>query len=255
MDLLILLILFIYGVIFGSFYNVVIYRMPIDLPISKGRSFCTSCNTQLKAVDLVPVFSYLFLKGKCRYCGEHISIRYPLVELFTGLYFMLAYIFFGFSLQMLFMILFWSYLFIVSMIDIDHMLILDNISIFFGIIFIILYAFMLKDSILYNFLSGIFAFIIYFAIYKIAFIYYKREAFGLGDVFFIGVVSFCLGLNVLYLTIFFPFIVAVVFVIINAIFKRNTDLQTAVPLAPFISISAFILSIYGQQMMDFIFVV
>lgn len=246
-------LLFIYGILFGSFYNVVIYRLPLDLSVAKGRSFCPNCNHKLSAKDLVPIFSYIFLKGKCRYCGNKISIRYPLVELFTGVYFAFAYIFFGFNVTMFYMIFFWSYLFIVSMIDIDHMVILDSISIFFGVFFIGFSTYLLRTDVIYSFLAAIIAFIIYFAIYKLAFIIYKKEAFGLGDVFLIGVIAFVLGFKMLYLTLFFPFIVAMVYVLYLVIIKRERDLKMAIPLGPFICISAFIISLYGPQMIKAIF--
>ncbi len=253
MNTFILIIFFIYGLLFGSFYNVVIYRLPIDLSVAKGRSFCPNCNHSLRAIDLVPVFSYIFLGGKCRYCNDKISMRYPLVELINGLLFALAYLLFGTTLQTLFIISFWSYLFIVSMIDIDHKLILDNISIFFFVIFIILKIIMFKSAILTSFLSAIIAFSIYLLIFIVAKKYYGREAFGLGDVFFIGVVSFALGFKLTYLTVFFPFIVAVACLPIIFIFTKKNSLDMEVPFAPFISLSAFILSIYGTQMMALIF--
>ncbi len=253
MNVLMLTIVFIYGLAFGSFYNVVIYRLPIDLSISKGRSFCPNCNHSLRAIDLIPVFSYISLKGKCRYCSNKISLRYPLVELINGLLFALAYLLFGTSLQTLFIITFWSYLFIVTMIDIDHKLILDSISLFFFIIFIVLKAIMVKGDILNNFLAGIIAFVVYLLIYLIAKKYYGREAFGLGDVFFIGVVGFCLGLRIAYFTMFFPFIVALVCISIMFLFGKRQSLDMEIPFAPFISLSAFILSIYGNQMFSLVF--
>ncbi len=253
MDTFILIFIFLYGLIFGSFYNVVIYRLPIDLSIAKGRSFCPNCNHSLRAIDLIPVFSYIFLKGKCRYCDIKISMRYPLIELICGLLFALSYILFGLSLHMLFMIAFWSYLLIVSMIDFDHKLILDNISAFFLVIFIVLKALIVKTAILSSFISALIAFVVYLLIYLVAKKYYGREAFGLGDVFFITVVSFALGFHLAYLTIFFPFIVAVVCIFILFLFGKKHSLDMEVPFAPFISISAFILSIYGEQMMAIIF--
>ena len=83
--------IFILGLLIGSFLNVVIYRMPRELTISKGRSMCTSCGNQLKWFELFPLFSYLFLRGKCRHCKEKISVQYPLVEATTGVVFTLIY--------------------------------------------------------------------------------------------------------------------------------------------------------------------
>ncbi|MEA2092623.1 MAG: prepilin peptidase, partial [Patescibacteria group bacterium] len=78
--------IFLLGVFIGSFLNCLIYRLEIgDKP--EGRSYCPKCKKTLKVKDLVPVFSYILLKGRCRYCGERISIQYPLVELSTGVLF------------------------------------------------------------------------------------------------------------------------------------------------------------------------
>ena len=80
---MILVLIFIIGLIFGSFLNVVIYRLKNDLPIS-GRSFCPRCRAQLKWSDLIPVFSFLWLRGRCRYCHKKISWQYPIVEILSG---------------------------------------------------------------------------------------------------------------------------------------------------------------------------
>lgn len=85
--------IFFLGLIFGSFLNVVIYRMPRELKISKGRSECCNCGHTLRWYDLIPLFSYLFIGGRCRYCKAKISIQYPLVELTTGVIFTLVYSF------------------------------------------------------------------------------------------------------------------------------------------------------------------
>lgn len=82
-----------YGLIIGSFLNVCIYRIPLGLSVAAGRSFCPDCRHTLRAPDLVPVFSYLLQRGRCRYCGQPISPRYMLVESLTALLFALAYCF------------------------------------------------------------------------------------------------------------------------------------------------------------------
>lgn len=82
---------FILGICWGSFLNVLTYRIPLGENIAKGRSHCTNCETTLKTLDLIPIFSFLFLKGKCRYCKTKISWRYPLYELLVGLLFLLIY--------------------------------------------------------------------------------------------------------------------------------------------------------------------
>lgn len=86
------LVIFVYGLIVGSFLNALLWRVKVGRKISQGRSVCPKCQHELAAVDLIPVLSWLWLRGKCRYCGEPISISYPIVELVTGLSFVLSYL-------------------------------------------------------------------------------------------------------------------------------------------------------------------
>jgi leader peptidase (prepilin peptidase)/N-methyltransferase len=86
------IIVFCFGLCVGSFLNVVIYRLPLHMSVSKGFSLCTSCGHRLNAADLVPVFSWLGLRGRCRYCGERISPRYMGVELLTAFLWLLAWL-------------------------------------------------------------------------------------------------------------------------------------------------------------------
>src|SRR5215472_8128727 len=83
---------FLFGVIFGSFLNVCIYRLPRELSVVSPRSFCPQCNTPIAAYDNIPLLSWLILRGKCRNCGTRISPRYAIVELLTGLFFVLSYL-------------------------------------------------------------------------------------------------------------------------------------------------------------------
>jgi leader peptidase (prepilin peptidase)/N-methyltransferase len=110
---------FVIGLLMGSFYNVCIYRIPKGESIAFPPSHCTNCNTRLKSLDLVPVFSYIFLGRKCRYCGEKISGRYALVELLTGLAFAGLYIKYGLSFEFLKLSVMVSFLIIIGLIDYD----------------------------------------------------------------------------------------------------------------------------------------
>ncbi len=89
--------IFIIGTLFGSFFSLANYRIPRKKDIVYTRSFCPKCNHNLSFLDLIPILSFVFQGGKCRYCKEKISIRYPLLELGTGILFLLMYIIFGFS--------------------------------------------------------------------------------------------------------------------------------------------------------------
>lgn len=137
MNTLITAFFFLYGLALGSFLNVVIYRLPLHLPIAKGRSMCTACKTSLKAWDLIPVLSFVFLKGRCRYCGESISFRYPLVELLTGLIFAMCHMFFGLTAKAVILCIFAFILIAAAFIDIDHRFIPDRFSIAIALLGII----------------------------------------------------------------------------------------------------------------------
>lgn len=121
---------FIFGVVIGSFLNVCIYRIPQGISVAKGRSFCPKCGTQLTARDLVPVLSWVFLRGRCRTCGEPISPRYPLVELLGGLLFLLAAWRYGVSLRALLTAGFFACLMVVAFIDQDTGYIPDGAHLF-----------------------------------------------------------------------------------------------------------------------------
>ncbi len=113
--------IFILGTVIGSFLNVVILRTPIKESISKGRSHCMSCRHTLAWYDLFPVFSYIFLGGKCRYCKEKISARYMIVELITGLCFLASLWTLGISVKLAFAVIALPVLIVASFIDIDTM--------------------------------------------------------------------------------------------------------------------------------------
>lgn len=86
-------IIFVFGTVIGSFLNVLIYRLPIGMDFKKGSSICPHCKHELKWYDLFPLFSYIFLGGKCRYCKAKISPQYPIVEALNGIMYVLAFIF------------------------------------------------------------------------------------------------------------------------------------------------------------------
>lgn len=120
---------FITGVCIGSFLNVLVYRIPAGISFAKGRSFCPSCNHQLKAADLVPILSYAVLKGRCRYCKSRISIRYPLIELLGGVIAILCTVALGFSWQAAAAFVVLCILLVIALIDIDTMEIPDGLNI------------------------------------------------------------------------------------------------------------------------------
>lgn len=120
---------FIVGCTIGSFLNVCIYRIPLKLSPSKGRSFCPSCGNTLSWKELFPVFSFIFLRGRCRHCKAPISIRYPIIEIAGGLCALAAFFTFGLSLKTIGCALFLWTLLTAAMIDADTGEIPDRIHI------------------------------------------------------------------------------------------------------------------------------
>jgi leader peptidase (prepilin peptidase)/N-methyltransferase len=143
-------ILFVIGLIVGSFVNVVIYRLPQSLMgksinlSNPGRSFCPKCKHTLSIIELIPLLSYLFQRGKCKHCKQSISVQYPVVELTCGLLVSVAYLKFGLNLELLFILFFIFNLVALFWIDIKHQLLPDAITlplIAIGLVFNYLFGF------------------------------------------------------------------------------------------------------------------
>ena len=115
--LLMYILIFISGIVIGSFVNVLIYRLPLHQNIAVEHSHCMNCNTRLRWYDLVPLFSWVFLRGKCRYCKSKISIQYPLVELINGFGYVLVFLICDWNLSSILYSLCFSMLVAISVFD------------------------------------------------------------------------------------------------------------------------------------------
>src|SRR6056297_487916 len=147
----------IFGLLIGSFLNVVIYRLPNNKSIVSPPSSCGSCGHRLGPIDLVPVLSYVFLRGRCRHCGAKFSPRYPLVEVLTGGLFSLLYWRFGFSFDFIRFAILTCILVSAAFIDIDHRIIPDKLNLFgivSGIVFVFLPDSLSVKNALLGFVAG-----------------------------------------------------------------------------------------------------
>jgi len=240
-----------YGIVFGSFYNVVIYRLPINLSIVKRRSFCPACRTKLAARDLIPVFSQLSLKNRCRYCHGKIAIRYPLIELFTGFLFLLSYCLYGLGWDMFKSVILWSMLLITAVIDYDHMVIMDGVlALFSG--FMIICRILAGLSVTDILLGGITGFGLYLVVYILAGFVYRKEAFGFGDVLLMGSVGLFFRWDKTIIAAILSFYIALAAVAIRKLLGEKIRKKDEIPFGPFICIAAFITSIYGEWVITFI---
>jgi len=236
---------YIFGSCIGSFLNVCILRIPRDISIAFPPSACTNCNEPIKWYDNIPVFSYIFLLGRCRNCKTKISIQHPLVELFTG--FMAFYTVWSFSLSLkaLFIFIFICILIVISIIDLHHQIIPDIISLP-GIPVFFIFALILNEIELFDLILGI---IVGGGIlYLIAFLYFfltKKEGMGGGDIKLLAMIGSFIGYKGVFFTIFVSSVLGTIIGILLILLKGR-DMKYAVPFGPFLSLGALIYIYFGN---------
>lgn len=229
---------FIIGCLLGSFYNVVGFRIPNGESIVFPNSHCTRCGHELKWYELIPIFSYLFLRGRCRNCKEKISIMYPLIELFTGVIFAISYYSFGFSYELLLSLIMASLLMVVIVSDINYMIIPDRFIVIVAILIIIVKFF--QEGIIGGFVSigyGVISFGILYLIMIIGNKLLKKECLGGADIklfFVVGLVFHPLvAMLVLVAACFIAFPISLI------LYFKNKE--KVIPFGPFIMVSMLLI--------------
>jgi len=282
-NIFIYIFVFIIGIIFGSLINVLVYRLPIEEDVVVKPSHCVSCEKRIKPYDLIPVLSYIILGGKCRYCGEKISIRYPLIELLTGIIFVGIFYRFGWTIDLnvfklvmsdtvfnFFAVCTLSVIFLaVFFIDIKHYIIPNELIIaglVTGTIFAVLksikfgfFGFQILKPVIFNWsflidagLGLLTGFITFLVIVLLGEWIMKAEAMGMGDVKLMAVVGLFLGLKLTILSMFFAFItgsIISIFLLATKI-KGRKDM---IPFGPFIVLGSTIAMIWGNQILNWYF--
>lgn len=253
MDVYFTIVSFIMGTIFGSFYNVCIYRIPEKQSVANPPSHCYNCQTRLKPLDLIPILSWISLKGKCRYCGIKVSSRYAKVELLTGILFALTYIVFGFNFKTIYYMILISLLIIITFIDIDHYIIPDEIIILGSVLAIIVNLTGYEVSFIDGIKGAIFAGGGVLLVTLLIEFIVKKEVMGGGDIKLYAMLGLFLGTKLALLTILLSIYVGgvygVIFIINNKIKKK--EFSSMIPFGPFISIAAIIAMFYGNNIIDF----
>lgn len=232
------LIFFILGTIFGSFYNVVGYRLPRGKSLISPRSHCPNCNHFLTPIELIPILSFLFQKGKCKKCKQKISWFYTIFEFLTGLLFALAYLVFGLSIELIIALLFISMSIIIIISDYQTFIIPDEVLIFFTIT--ISFCIYINTSLKYLgtfILNGLIAFTIMFLIKKLGDFIFKKESMGGGDIKLMFIFGLTLGYTNAILSIFIGSIIGLPISLI-ILKKKNTNI---IPFGPFLCSGALIL--------------
>lgn len=253
------IILFIFGLAVGSFFNVCIYRIPRGKSLIHPPSHCPNCKKPIKPYDNIPVLSYILLAGKCRDCRKSISIRYPAVELLTAILFAAAYYKFGFSVSLMRALIFLGFLIIVTFIDIDYQIAPFRVTIP-GLLLGLTTSFLLPEKTVNAFIGMLFgALFILFAwafwrfflanLFRAALGISQKEGVGWGDLPLTAMIGAFLGWENLIVAIFAAMICGVIIGIIMRVFKRNKPGQP-IPFGPFLAIGGLIGLFFGQPLIN-----
>jgi leader peptidase (prepilin peptidase)/N-methyltransferase len=244
--------LIIFGLIVGSFLNVVIYRLPLGKSIIKPRSHCPSCNTPIKFYHNIPVASYILLRGKCRHCNAGIPLIYPLVESFTAFSFWLSYVYFGQQpLYAAASILFICLLFSLALIDLKHMILPLEITIGGAVVFLIYSFFNPVISPLDAFGSAVGGALVFAAIYYLYLKVRNIEGLGQGDIWMMLLLGSFLGIDKLVIAVLLASFSGLIVGMFFIIFKKK-DLKLALPFGTFLSLGSYISLFWGNEILKLI---
>jgi leader peptidase (prepilin peptidase) / N-methyltransferase len=247
-----------FGIIIGSFLNVCIYRLPKGESIITPPSHCGNCGRRLGVLDLIPILSYVFLRGRCRTCKAGISIRYPAVELLTGLVFLSLYLKYNLTVNFVSSAFIMAILIAVFFIDIDHRIIPDELVIagLVGGVLLVLYnifkpVWIYSDRAWWNPLLGILVgsgFLLLVAFAGLL-IYKTDEAMGMGDVKILAPIGIFLGWRMTLISLFITIIMSGIIGIILIVFKIK-DRKSTIPFGPYIVVGTFITLMWGWDLLN-----
>ncbi|MEN2468016.1 prepilin peptidase [Ornithinibacillus sp. FSL M8-0202] len=245
MELFAIISFFLLGLVLGSFYNVVGIRLPQKVSFTNDRSRCPSCHHTLSWYDLIPVVSFFIQRGKCRYCGERISILYPIIELLTGILFAFSYMMIGIELELIKVLLLVSLSIIVLVTDLKYMLIPNKLLLFFLPFFIIL---LIIDPI-QPWWSPIIGAIIGISLIALIIII-SRGGMGAGDMKLFGLLGLVLGLEKVLMTFFLSCLLGAFIGVILMLFGIIKKKQP-VPFGPYIVFAAIISYFFTDRILSF----
>lgn len=238
MDIYYTITLFILGIFLGSFFNVVGSRLPVGESIIYPASHCTNCGHFLKPYELIPIFSFLFQKGKCTKCKTKLSWKYPIYELVTGFLFALCYIIFGLKSPIIIALTFVSALIIIMIGDIEYYIIPDEIILFFGgaLLLEILFIHGIKYALLHA-LSGILSFLLMYGVKRFGDFIFKKESMGGGDIKLMFLIGLVIGFPMSIITIFLSSFIGLP-ISLFILFYKKTNI---IPFGPFLGIAAILI--------------
>lgn len=240
---------FLIGLCIGSFLNVCIIRLPAGRSIVRPASACPQCGQTIRWFDNIPLLSYIILRGRCRGCQTPISLRYPIVELLTGLFAMALWLRMGLDVQTLVYFLFVAALLVITFIDLDHRIIPDVISlpgipIGFAASFIIPHL-TWTESLIGILIGG-------GSLWAVAWVYQLltgKDGMGGGDIKLLAMIGAFLGWKGVLFTIMASSLTGTI-VGIAVMLRKGKGMKMAIPFGPFLAIGAILYLFFGPQLID-----
>ena len=236
------IIIFLYGIIIGSFLNVCIYRIPKKENIVTTRSHCMSCGYQLRWYDLIPLFSWLALGGRCRKCKAKISVQYPAIEALNGVLYLIVFLCYGVSIETLLYCLMASALLALSVIDFRTFEIPLGFNVFIAVLGLVR---VLTD--LTNWREYAVGFFAVSAVLYIIYVLTKGRGIGGGDIKLMAASGLLLGWKCNILAFLLGCIIGSV---IHLLRMRFTKAEHVLALGPYLSIGIYISALWGTRLID-----
>jgi leader peptidase (prepilin peptidase)/N-methyltransferase len=234
------------GLVFGSFLNVLISRIPKDENVAFPASHCPKCKTPLKSYHNIPLFSWLFLGGECAFCKEKISFQYPLIELLTGVIFASVYVKLGFNYMALMIALSFSFLLALSAIDYYIKMVPDSLNLL--ALTTAMMAAMSVQGFIVNFQNAL-LFVGGFALLRFYLSYLlKKEALGEGDLMVAGTMGAMVGIKLGLMAIFVSALLALP---VMLLMRNETDERKMVPFVPFLAMALYLVYIFDFAFIDY----
>lgn len=243
------LFMFIFGICIGSFLNVVILRLPRGESLIKRSSHCMTCGTKIRAIDLIPVFSWIFLRGKCHSCGEKISARYPIVESLNGLLYVLTFYVLDINVESIITCVLMSLLIIVGFMDWDTMEINEIILGIIALLAVPLAIFTDEVSIKSRIIGAFVISVPFFLIGEISRPIIRKKfgedfrAIELGDTLLMAAAGAVLGTRAIIVSTLIGIVAAALGGLINKAVTKDSKFA----FGPFLSIGIAIGSLWGDQ--------
>src|SRR3989344_8461413 len=238
------LIIFIFGLIVGSFLNVVLWRLYTNEPFLGGRSYCPKCKEEIAWYDNIPLLSFLLLGGKCRHCQNQISLQYPFVEAVTAIIFLGLFLSFGLTVEFFTLIIFSSFLIIIFVYDLKYYLILDEVVIPAAI-----FAFLVNLSLGLSFWNLALAGLIGGGFFLIQFLISKGRWIGGGDIRLGGLMGLMLGWPQILTALILAYVSGAV-VGVGLLLERKKQLSSRLPFGTFLSAATIAAMLCGENMLE-----